>query len=255
MRCVLLLCSVLLSAAAPICAQSAADEHAPDAMASTFVPGVEVAPIPGLPFTADEKIIWTRPVEGGGTITSSLISKIVRDRQGRVYRERHHFGPATLDAAASMYQFYILDPVAKTATICLRPQRVCHIVPLNQRPTPPLQPVGPFNGGKEYLARQTLGSQIVQDLQLTGTQESIAVQPGTFGNDQVLTLTREFWYSPDLQINLSVLRKDPRTGTQDVRVTLVSRTDPEPDAFAIPAGYRIEDNRPSASHTGGRPAQ
>ena len=248
MRFVLLLCTILWSAAAVASAQSSAEEHAPDVLASTFVPGIEVAPIPGIPFTADEKIVWTRPIDGAGNITAYLSSKVVRDEQGRVYRERHRFGPATLDGAASMYQFVILDPLAHTATICIKAQRLCHVVPLEQKPTPPLQPTGPFNGGKEYLARQTLGSQMMQDLQVTGTQEAVTIQPGTFGNDQVLTQTREFWYSPDLQINLSVLRKDPRTGTQDIRVTVVSRVNPEASVFAVPTGYRVEDNRPSASH-------
>ena len=62
---------------------------------------------------------------------------------------------------------------------------------------------------------------------------------------RTMTLTREFWYSPDLQINLSVVRKDPRTGTQEIRVTLRSRSDPDPAALKIPAGYRVIDNRPA----------
>ena len=86
----------------------------------------------------------------------------------------------------------------------------------------------------------------MQNLQVQGTLETTTIQPGTFGNDQVLTLTHELWYSPDLQINLAAIRKDPRTGTEDVRVNIVSHTDPDPAALAIPAGYRVEDNRPKS---------
>jgi hypothetical protein len=247
MRSVLLLCAVLLLAVSAAVAQDSAGQRGPDGSAYTFIPGVDVLPTAGIPFSADERVVWTRPVEGGGTITTHLDSKIVRDSQGRVYRERHNFGPATADAAATLTQFYVIDPTTRSVTVCLKAQRVCHIVPYRSPPTR-LQPVGSFNGGKEFLSRQTLGTQILQDLQVSGTLESVSIQAGTFGNDQVLTLTREFWYSPDLQINLTVVRKDPRTGMQDVRVSVLSRSDPDPNVFAVPAGYRVEDNRPSAVH-------
>jgi hypothetical protein len=63
------------------------------------------------------------------------------------------------------------------------------------------------------------------------------------GNSQPLVTTRDFWYSPDLQINLSVTRKDPREGTQAIRVVDLSRSEPDPAMFKVPAGFVVQDLR------------
>ena len=66
------------------------------------------------------------------------------------------------------------------------------------------------------------------------------------GNSQPLVSTREFWYSPDLQVNLAITRKDPRTGTQVIRVGDLSRNEPDPALFKIPAGFVVEKAAPAA---------
>jgi len=239
---------LLLALSCSVFAQSPANvQRGPDNGPNTFIPGVDVLPLPGMPFTGNDKIVWTRPIEGGGSITAYLESKAVRDGQGRVYRERHGFGPATADPAVTLQDFYILDPVSGTRTVCSKPLRMCHIVPFQPQPGTRLQPVGPFNQGKEYLSRETLGDKWIDNLPVTGTLEKVTISPGAMGNDQILTLSREFWYSPDLKTNVSVLRKDPRTGTQDIRLQINSRGEPDPAIFKVPAGYRIEDNRPAGS--------
>jgi len=250
MRCLLLPCTLLLAGVSIASAQDSPGYHAPDSGSRTFIAGVDVEPTPGLPFTASEAITWTRPTDGAGNITAHLEAKIMRDSDGRAYRERHAFGSPNSDPESTLQQFYVMDPVAHTVTTCIKAQRLCHMVLLGTRRAPPVPPVGPFNNGKEYLARTPLGSQSQQDLRVTGTVETVTIQAGTFGNDQTMTLTREFWYSPDLQINLSVVRKDPRTGTQEIRVTLNSRSDPDPAALKIPAGYRVIDNRPAPLRIG-----
>jgi hypothetical protein len=61
------------------------------------------------------------------------------------------------------------------------------------------------------------------------------------GNSQPLVTTREFWYSSDLQVNLSITRQDLGDGTQTVHVQDVSRSEPDPAMFQVPAGYVIEN--------------
>ena len=65
----------------------------------------------------------------------------------------------------------------------------------------------------------------------------------TIGNDQAITSSREFWYSPDLKTNLAVTRKDPREGTAVIHVTIFSRAEPDPAIFAIPPGFTVQDDR------------
>jgi hypothetical protein len=58
--------------------------------------------------------------------------------------------------------------------------------------------------------------------------------------------TREFWYSSDLEINLSVTRKDPREGTQVIQLVDLSRSEPDPSLFQVPADFTVADMRAGA---------
>ena len=51
------------------------------------------------------------------------------------------------------------------------------------------------------------------------------------GNDREVALTKEFWYSPKLGINLMVKRFDPLQGTQVFTVSDISEFDPDPRLF------------------------
>jgi hypothetical protein len=214
-----------------------------DNVSSTYVPGIDVLPLPKMPFSGMDRIVWTRPLEGGGTITTYLEAKVFRDTQGRLYRERHQFSVADADSATTLIDFTILDPLLHTRTTCIRANHLCHITgyrPVLSSPTPL---VGPFDQGRRYLSRENLGTQSIQGLDVVGTRETISIQPGTMGNDQLITMSREFWYSPDLQTNLSVIRKDPRTGTEAIQLANLSRGEPDPSVFKVLAGYAIEDDR------------
>jgi hypothetical protein len=104
-------------------------------------------------------------------------------------------------------------------------------------------PDGLLDKGTRYLSRQSLGTGVVDDLNVVGTRATLSISAGAVGNTQPLLATREFWYSPDLQVNLSVTRKDPREGMQVLQLVDLSRAEPEPATFQIPAGFVIQDLR------------
>ncbi len=221
-------------------AQSA--DRGPDGNTRTIIPGIEVPPVPRLPFTGTDTIVRVRPVDGGSVVTSE-VSKVARDSQGRLYRERHHFGPLDGDPQKTLYVFYILDPIARTRTECMLATKQCTISRYypNHAFSPP--PAGTFDQGKQILVRESLGPQYTDGMNLTGTRETTTILPGTVGNDHALKLTREFWYSPELMTNISVTRNDPREGTLAIRLAILSRSEPEPAFFAVPVGYTITDLR------------
>ncbi len=223
-------------------AQSAPD-RGPDSETRTTVPGIDVLPFPGVPFTGADTIVRTRPIDGGGSVVTSETAKVLRDSQGRVYRERHHFGLPNTNPQETLWAFYILDPVTHMRTECLTATRRCTITSYRPSFTFSVRPEGPFDGGKQILARESLGQQSVDDLNLVGTREITTISPGTVGNDRALTLTREFWYSPDLKTNISVTRIDPREGTQAIHLAILSRGEPDPSAFAVPSNYVVVDVR------------
>ncbi|MGI4831204.1 MAG: hypothetical protein ACRYFU_23900 [Janthinobacterium lividum] len=239
---------ILLAALAPLAAPAqSGPDRGPDGNTRTITPGIEVPPYPGLPFTGTDTILRTRSVEGG-SVTTAETSQVIRDSDGRLYRERHHFGLLNADPQKTLYAFYVLDPTTHTRTECLLATHACNVSSYHPRLSFPLQPAGPFDEGKRILVRQSLGPQITDGLTLTGTRETITILPGIVGNDHALTLTRDFWYFPDLKTNIKVIRTDPREGTEAIHLEILSRTAPDPSAFVIPASYTVTDLR----HTPGR---
>ncbi len=49
---------------------------------------------------------------------------------------------------------------------------------------------------------ESLGSKIIEDVEVTGTRSTSTIPAGTIGNDKDLTITRETWYSPELKLVL-----------------------------------------------------
>jgi hypothetical protein len=212
----------------------------------SFTPGIEVLPYPNLPFSGTDTIVQTRLIDGGGSVVTSLTAQVARDSQGRVYRERRSFAPQGADPQKTLYEFYILDPTSKTRTDCAIATHHCVVTGYRPQLSVRLMPAGPFDQGRQLLVRDSLGQQSIGDLATIGTRETITVSAGTFGNDRPLTLTREFWYSPDLKTNLAVTRSDPRLGTFNIHLNVQSRDEPSPDLFTISADYTIQDTRASA---------
>jgi hypothetical protein len=237
-----LVASVLL--AAPLTAQESTESsRGPDGGTRFRVHGIEVLPATERPFSARDSIVWTRNLEDGSKVTTYLYATVARDSQGRIYRERRSFVPANAYEQSRQIELILLDPVAHTRTTCTVKTRRCLITGYHASPSfvPPQD--GLLDKGTRYLSRQSLGTGVVDDLNVVGTRETLSISAGAVGNTQPLLATREFWYSPELQVNLSVTRKDPREGTQVLQLVDLSLAEPDPAMFQIPAGFVIQDLR------------
>jgi hypothetical protein len=218
----------------------------PDGRTEHHVSGIDVLPIPGKPFTSKSVIDWSHAAQGEGEVTTHGEANVARDSQGRVYRELRSFIPVGAPMTPHPKSSTVLDPVNHTRRVCDFSTRVCLIT--NYRPQLSFQPApaGPFDKGRRFLTRATLGTNTVESLTVEGTRETTSIVPGTVGNDQTLNIVDEYWYSPDLQTNLLVLRKDPREGDQIIRLANVLRAEPDPQIFAPPKGFNVIDTRRSA---------
>lgn len=210
-----------------------------------FVEGIKVLPL-SKPFSGRSTTEWTRTLEDGTVVTTHLFAIVARDSQGRIYRERRSFVPVNSDQQSRLKDILIFDPVSHTRTECDVAVRHCDVTGYHAafRFTPP--PAGSFDDGKRFLSRESLGTDSIDGISVIGTRETLTISAGVVGNSQPLTATREFWYSPDPQVNLSITRKDPREGTQVIRVGDLSRTEPDPAIFQIPSGFVVEGRGQSA---------
>jgi hypothetical protein len=217
----------------------------PDGDTRVSISGIKILPIAGKPFSGSDSIDWTRTLEDGSVVATHQDAKLARDGQGRIYRENVTRFPANSDQKSKVKEIIILDPVANTRTACLIAARQCDVTDYHGAASSVRQPAGPFDDGKRNLSRETLGTDTIQGLNVVGTRETLTINAGAEGNSQPLSSTEEFWYSPDLEVNLSVTRKDPREGTLVIHVVDVSRSEPDPSLFQVPANFAVEDHRRS----------
>ena len=245
------LATFVVALAPLISAQSPQDVlHAPDGNFFTRIVSIFVAPIPDAPFTANVSTEWTRQTSDGATIIVKNYRMVARDGQGHVFEERRRFVPADSNSPSLLTEMDYVDPARKTRTICYPANHVCDINNFFLPPNNGELPVGPIADGKRYLSREDLGKQEIEGLETTGTRETITINPGTIGNDRAVVSSKEFWYSPKLGVNLLVKRFDATQGTQVFTVSNIVLAEPDARLFAIPADFKIADQRqepPSAA--------
>src|SRR3984957_8475413 len=239
-----LLAVSLLFACTLVAQDSEESSRGPDGGTQYFVDGISVLPIAGKPFSGRSTTEWTRTLADGSVVKHHLLTVVARDSQGRIHREKHHFVPLDSNEQSKLIELKISDPITHTRTICNAATHRCSVsgyhAPTSFKP----RPVGEFDNGKRSLTRESLGSDSMDGLNVVGTRETVTISPGVIGNSQPLVTTREFWYSPDLQVNLSVTREDTREGTQPDRGQDVSRSEPDPAMFQVPAGYVVDSREP-----------
>jgi hypothetical protein len=222
------------------------DVRAPDRGTEVRVHGVQILPATDKPFSGHDHIEWTRKLEDGNEITSELYAFLARDSQGRIYREHVSFVPANSGQRSRRREIDLLDPVTHTRTVCIVAKHRCTITGYHASAKFVPPPVGSQANGTRYLAREPMGSDEMDGLSVVGTRETLTIKAGVLGNAEPLVTTKEYWYSPDLEINLLTTRKDPREGIQVIRVVDLSRAEPDPRIFALPAGFVIRDLRQAA---------
>jgi hypothetical protein len=217
--------------------------RAPDRGTEVRVHGIQVLPVADKPFSGRDHIEWMRKLEDGTTVTLELYASLARDSQGRIYREHVSFVPAESNQLSKRREIDLLDPVAHTRIACIMAKRHCAITSYyaSTKFVPP--PVGWQDNGTRYLSRQSLGTDVVNGLPVLVTRETLTINAGAVGNSQPLITTKDYWYSPDLEINLVTTRNDPREGTQVIHVVDLSRTEPDAYVFQVPANFVVEDDR------------
>ncbi len=213
---------------------------------------IVIPPKPDAPFTLTLATEWVKTFYDGGTSTLVNQRRIARDAKGRIYQERWFLVPKNGKIESQMTTIQISDPNAHTHYNCfpLQKPRTCQLftfvpstatVYRTQGPPP-----GPLPNDAGEVIHEDLGKQFIAGVETSGTRDSTIYNPGVFGNDRKVTVEREFWYSPQLGINLLSKLSDPRFGTQVFTVTDLILAEPDSNLFELPAGFKIEDRRQNA---------
>ncbi len=232
------------------------------------------ATIPGAPYSAQAVTQHVQTLADGNRITQTTTNTVARDSKGRVYREESLPGLGNNNAEPP-HLALIEDPVASQHITLDSNSKTAIKMPSAQMkradeaaarlgvPPPPGEIRVFFNSGGSGQSQQTttamkikadneraatsdLGTQTIEGVPAQGTRITRTIPAGEMGNELPIVITTETWYSPDLKVLIMSKSSDPRMGETTYKLTNLSRTEPDPALFQIPADYTIKD-QPNAS--------
>jgi hypothetical protein len=219
----------------------------PDGGTSGRMESIFIPPKAEAPFSLTLVTEWSRPLSNGGTFTLTNQRRIVRDGRGRIYQERWILVPKGGDVKSRMDIFQITDPEQHTWYNCDTTNKVCELLKYRFTTEDNFQPAigdsGPLANGKGSRQHEDLGLNRTEGLETHGYRETVTINPGVMGNDKSMVTTREFWYSPELAINLVSIVDAPQSGKQVFIAKDLTSTEPEPSLFVVPDEYKIVDKR------------
>ena len=84
---------------------------------------------------------------------------------------------------------------------------------------------------------QSLGERTIEGLKVTGSRREFTIEAGAIGNEQPMVVSTEQWFSPELGVVVASSHHDPMIGDTNYKLTQISRTEPDPALFKVPADY------------------
>lgn len=216
------------------------------------------------PYQAQANTEIKQTLADGSHIVQTTTATIARDSDGRTVRiqKLSSIGPWKGDGPTLTS---IFDPVTKTHIDYTSDTKVAHVMTI---PTLPAGAVmasgfavssaGAVSGGSGVVFSvqghavssqastgmeantESLGSKTIEAIPVDGTRATSTIPTGTIGNDKDIVITRETWYSPDLQLVLLSTQDDPRFGQTTYSLTSIQRSEPDESLFQVPPGYKIE---------------
>jgi hypothetical protein len=88
--------------------------------------------------------------------------------------------------------------------------------------------------------KEDLGEQLIEGVPAKGTRTTTVIPAGAIGNELPITVTSEEWFSPDLKVLVMTKHADPRTGETTYQLIGITRSEPDPSHFDLPAGVTIK---------------
>jgi hypothetical protein len=142
------------------------------------------------------------------------------------------------------WNFIIIDPKEETRTTCYVSTKVCRINAF-RRAVYAESEKNDDAPRASTMESVSLATSLIDALTVEGTRETTSVAAGAYGNSKPLVITREVWHSPELDLDVSITKTDPRSGIFTRKIKILSRAEPDPEYFTIPADYTFLDNRPT----------
>lgn len=237
------------------------------------VGGIEGKTVTGAPYSADETTQTVQTLADGNRIVSTSKSKVYRDQQGRRRVEQTMSNIGSLTGADSQTVVMIDDPTTSIHYTLHPDTRTAEKVETNVNNAANLETAAKMKLQMETLdlkmrsaakgtitagvlssssklaaeastrQEEDLGPQNLEGVLVQGKRTTTTIPAGAIGNDRAIQIVDERWYSPELQMNIMTKHNDPRMGETVFTVTGVSRANPDPTLFQLPADYQVVNTR------------
>jgi hypothetical protein len=212
-----------------------------------------------VPFTAVAVTEFSHTLADGNRITNKHQVTLYRDSHGR-FRSEGTMPPMGEFAVDQPHSFVVIhDPVAGKRFLLNPDKKVAHVMALpNHGPKgsqagkgmgADVAPAGPdamdsAETTNPNVTKESLGTQTINGIGAQGTRFTRLIPAGTIGNDKPITVTREVWYSPDLQMVVESKHSDPRFGDTVYSLTNIQRTEPAASLFTVPPDFTVKEGGP-----------
>jgi hypothetical protein len=216
-------------------------------------PGMGGRIVKGAPFSADVITESTQTLADGNHIKQTSTVHFARDSEGRTRREQSLNSLGALSSNRTV--IFINDPVASVSYALMPDTKIANKFTwgggrganrmMNHANGPGAQVAPNGRGGhgprnQQNVKTESLGTQTMEGVQVQGTRTTMTIPAGQIGNEQPIQIVTERWYSPDLQATILVKHTDPRNGDSVTRYTNISRAEPVPTLFQVPADYKLQ---------------
>ncbi len=174
------------------------------------------------PYQATAITEMKQTLADGNEIVRKSVSKMCRDSQGRVRLEQIE--------PELQRMILVQDPEAQTG--------------FSYSPgTGRLQTYGTKKAGTAPIgiAPGTPTDKTTEEgLAVEHSRKETVIAAGQMGNTKPLEIVDESWYSPELQIVVKSVHRDPRSGVVTYRLTGIDRKEPDHKLFETPAGVKAQ---------------
>jgi hypothetical protein len=230
---IVLLCVVFLSV---VCLPRASAQGSPD---------IFVTPIPNAPFSAVVEVERSVIRPDGSTFRLKSMRQIGRGSHGRIHNEARAAVPVASTDMPQLIRVHLFDPQTRIS-IWFEPHDRVFWSLTGSHPPATTPPAPRFASGatqglpqNEFTRQEDLGIREMEGVSVHGVRETQTIAAESSGTGKEVVITDEYWYSEDLRINLLIKHTDPRKGSVTLKVTQVSRTEPEASFFEVPEGYKL----------------
>jgi hypothetical protein len=202
------------------------------------------ASIPGAPYSAQAVTQRVQILADGNRITQSTTNNVARDSKGRVRREESL--PAFGNGNTEPPRLVIIDdPVAGVhVTLDSTSKTATKLTLQGAKRAAESKALTTFTNVKSEgssIVKTDLGTQTIDGVVAKGTKITHTIPAGEMGNDLPIVITTETWSSADLKVLVMSKSIDPRMGETTYELTNLSRSEPDPALFQIPADYAIKE--------------